>query len=624
MTMSGLSKTLRAGLFAASAAAALTYAAAAGAAPTPVPSSQTVAFSVYLPLQNTAAMKTLLTQLNTKGSPNYRKWLTQSQINAQFAPSAATMTSVEAALTNAGLTITATHPFSIDVSGTAAQVNKALGVVVKSLPSSTGGTRLVTTSRLVLPTALAAASAVIPSFAPVPEHSVQSLKVPKAAPKSRLGPYGGYFYDDLKEAYDYPAYPTKGAPGLDGTGVNVAIVMSSDATTADIANMFANENFLATTGLTIYPTYTTLHIGADPGINNAEPFIDTQEVLGGAPGANVTLVTTPDLTDNSIINAYTYIVLSNSYDIVSSSFGECEIFYTPDYNNGYDYTNTLALYDEIFSYGSLEGISFVASSGDSAGLQCTTNNYIGNSPIFVPPPNTAHPKFILGVETPAADPNVTAVGGGNLQTSYVAGSLTSTYLSENDYGDPEIPYDPYGLGLNVSGGYWGGGGGISQIFAQPPYQTTAYTGASTRTVPDVGFQVGGCPGGITQGACPSNRSYGVFFIFGTPEGYIGTSLSAPQFAGALALAEQYYGGRFGNVNYGLYALGAAQIAAGGANAPPADQFFHQNIAGYDGHYTQTPNGGYNYINGNGTPDVRILFNLTSLPAAGDPQTASNP
>jgi subtilase family serine protease len=113
-------------------------------------------------------------------------------------------------------------------------------------------------------------------------------------------------------------------------------------------------------------------------------------------------------------------------------------------------------------------------------------------------------------------------------------------------------------------------------------------------------------------------------IGGKRYGFIGTSVSSPELAGALAVVEQGLGGRLGNINYGLYELAAEQIGAGGAGAPAAQQYYHMNIPGYDGAYTSSVNGGYNYIYGNGSPDVRKLFGLTSYAAAGVPRTASNP
>jgi len=58
---------------------------------------------------------------------------------------------------------------------------------------------------------------------------------------------------------------------------------------------------------------------------------------------------------------------------------------------------------------------------------------------------------------------VTGVGGTKLETTYKPPCLESKYISENAFGDPEVPYDPFGVGNLVSGGYWGSGGGKSII-----------------------------------------------------------------------------------------------------------------------------------------------------------------
>jgi subtilase family serine protease len=230
---------------------------------------------------------------------------------------------------------------------------------------------------------------------------------------------------------------------------------------------------------------------------------------------------------------------------------------------------------------------------------------------------------------------VTAVGGGNLITTATASSLNSAYVRESAFGDPEAPYDIYGFGQNVSGGYWGAGGGVSSIFAKPLYQVLANTGSSHwRTLPDVGMQVGGLGfSGVTCEALscsPDDSSVLTAYGVGLGGGYyytIGTSVSSPEFVGALALFEQQFGKhhRQGNANYYLYLAGFIQTLAGGVNAPPAFQYFHRNIPGFDGAYNASyPSYNYNYIYGNGSPDVRKLFGLTAYPAAGLPQTPSNP
>ncbi len=74
----------------------------------------------------------------------------------------------------------------------------------------------------------------------------------------------------------------------------------------------------------------------------------------------------------------------------------------------------------------------------------------------------------------------------------------------------------------------------------------------------------------------------------------------------------------GNINSYLYAKGAAQTAGRGT-------YYNRKIIGFDGKYSSsTPSTGYNYIVGNGTPQVRSLFGMTALPAAGVPQSATNP
>jgi subtilase family serine protease len=393
----------------------------------------------------------------------------------------------------------------------------------------------------------------------------------------------------------------------------------------DVAAAFNHEKFTAITGKPV-PTVTTVKIdggGVYDGYGSFEASLDVQQVLGGAPGANVTLVSIPDLSDQSIIDGYSYIVDSNQYDIVNSSFGGCENVYTRQYNKGTDFTYILQIEDEIYLQGNAQGITFVASSGDEGALECPTPDYLygGN-----------HAVFVKGASSPADDPNVTAVGGGNLITGQTAGSLDSPYVRESAYGDPEAPYDIYGLGVNVAKGIWGAGGGVSAIFGRPAYQALVKTNSPAwRTLPDVGMQVGGlgfsgvaCEA-ITCGADDSSvlTAYGV----GLGGGYyytIGTSVSSPEFVGALALYEQG-AHRQGNVNTYLYQAAAAQNAAGGASAPADKQYFHRNIPGYDGAYTGgQPNANYNYIYGNGSPDVRKLFGLTGYAPAGTPQTAGNP
>ncbi len=590
------------------------------------PASQVLTFSVYLPLRNQPALKTFLTSLQTQGSASYHKWLTPAQFNAQYGPTAASVSNVTSALQGLGFTILGVQGRGIQVSGTVAVVTKAFSTSLVSVQPQAGPASLVSTTPLVVPAALKAESVTVPAFtSAVPRLKTHSRNLGAVTdPDNRFGAVGGYYFTDLKQAYDYPSYQSTLGNGarLDGTGVNVAVLMSSDALDTDVQAMFDHEKF-TTVGGTAAPTIN--HVPVDQSslsFTSAfdESSLDVQQVLGGAPGAKVSLIDIPDLYDNHIMDGYNYIINQTKagggalFQVVNSSFGGCEIGYTAAYNGGVDFTYVLDQYEAMFEQGNAEGITFVASSGDEGGLECPDTNYFTNTP-------TGPSRFIASVSFPASSPSVTAVGGTNLLTSAsTPPSLTSTYAGENALGDPEVPYDIYGFGVNVSGGYWGAGGGLSAYFAKPAYQAVVTTGSTTaRTLPDVGMQVGGCPGGISVQPCGPNRSYVITFLQGGRYGLIGTSVASPEFVGAVALYDQINGGGAGNLNYYLYAKSAQQ------NTTPSLASYHRYIPGFDGKWTNTyPAGGYDYLVGNGTPDVRQLFGMATFNPAGDPQTATNP
>jgi len=598
------------------------YAETVNAAPVAAPATP-VKFEVFLPLRNTAQMQQLWADQQNPASPNYQKWITPAQFAAQFGPTAASIAKVQAALQADGLQILSVNSRSISVTGTAAQINKAFQLNLKLVGDVPSG-HVAATGAPILPTALQQEGARVMSFAPIRPHHLFAAKSATQVPDNRYGNVGAYWFDDLKQAYDYPSYQSFLSPSgtrLDGTGAKAAVLMEDLIYPGDIAAAFNHEKFGS---FGTVPTVNTVTVDGGGKLNGPGTFeasLDTQQITGGAPGSTVTLVSIPNLSDPVIMDGYNYIVANPQlYDIVNSSFGECELEYTPAFNLGVDFTFILLQYEEIFIQGNLEGITFVASSGDQGGLLCPSANYgLGPGPY----------TFTKGVSTPADSTYVTAVGGGNLMTVATPGSLDSTYAGENGFGDPDIPYDIYGVGENVSGGYWGAGGGRSSIFLRPSYQNSAVTLSTYRTLPDVGMQVGGCPEGIAYLPCGPDRSAAVVADgVGQGGGYygvIGTSVSSPEFVGALALYIQKVGHKIGNINPYLYSKAAAQTAAGGVNAPAASQFYHRNIQGFDGAWPGTyPSPNYTYIYGNGSPDVRKLFGFTNFAPAGVPQTASNP
>ena len=105
---------------------------------------------------------------------------------------------------------------------------------------------------------------------------------------------------------------------------------------------------------------------------------------------------------------------------------------------------------------------------------------------------------------------------------------------------------------------------------------------------------------------------------------IGTSSSAPEFAGVLALAVELNGGRLGNVNPLIYGLSATQTLLGGEHAPKLFQYFHRNISGNNNAFTVKPGQAYSEVLGNSTLDVKNFLQLQLAKPAGTPNTLSNP
>src|ERR1035437_1564241 len=307
-----------------------------------------VELHVYLPLRNQQQLDNLLAQLHDPNSPKYQQWLQPADFLNRFGPSAADLSTVRALLTSHGFTVTQSNAHGMRVTGPVSAISKTFGAAVYKRTHQ-GRTRFIAQNTLQIPSELDRINLRILGLESVPERHVHSHTLGPIADSivdNRYGVTGPYWFDDLKQAYDYPAYDTpssRGRPGLDGTGVNVAVLMADLIFPGDVPAAFNHEKFTAITGKP-EPGVTTVPVdggGVYGGYGSFEASLDVQQVLGGAPGASVTLVSIPDLSDAHIADGYNYIVQANAYDIVNSSFGGCELEYTAAYNGGTDYTHIL-------------------------------------------------------------------------------------------------------------------------------------------------------------------------------------------------------------------------------------------------------------------------------------------
>lgn len=551
---------------------------------------------VHLPLRNVKELDAFIAASSDQKSPQFGHFLTAQQFSERYAPAAADVASAAASLKSMGFDTQVTQQ-NVFAAAPQATVERAFGV--KITPAAGKRSTMSVDRAPRVPDALAklGATVTVKNFTYQTHSQLVAGGSATQFPDNRYGPDGPYWFTDLKQAYGYPTWTA-----YKGTGRTIGIVMATDVQDSDITSYFHHElydNFA--------PIPTIEHVkvnGGAPfgGINNGasvEATLDAQQSLGSAPGAHVIMYSLPDLSQDSILAAYSKIVTDNRTDIVTSSFGLCELYYTAAYNGGTDYTFYMDAFHDLFRQGNAQGITFVASSGDHGSYECA---------------NVADTmKIQQGVSNPANDPNVTAVGGTNLVTTAVPPATattpyqwTSQYVSENAYDDRFQP-----AASSYPNDVWGSGGGISTYYSKPAYQYLVNTrNARQRTIPDISMHMGGCPyGAVTP--CGPDRSADIVRINNANYGVIGTSASAPEFAGLLAVTEQSLGGvRLGNANVLIYAEALA-FGNGVYRHPPGNN-------GYPTH----PD--YDYVVGNGTPKATAFMLHPGIPQAGDPATASNP
>jgi subtilase family serine protease len=619
-------------------------------------------FRVYLPLTHGDALEKLLQSQTDTTSANYHQWLTPAQFKQQFGPSRSDVAKAKQLLQGAGFTVVGENTQNLEVEGPVSAVERTFNTQIERVRMKSGREKLSAAGRMTLPQSLAAMGAVIPEFKaqllshvhskvlrPLADPSAASALSPlaAAAPVPRLSTADSFYYaNDLNEAYQLPSFRAEVTPlfsrkqlQVAGVGAHIGILISSTILPTDLASSFNSKVSIApASDIQAYtansnlptPTVTIRAVDGgsgpfDPSTDDAnEASLDTQMSLGTAPGATETLYNIPMLTNDEIIAGYTAIDEDNSVDVVSSSFGQCELDFTAAYNNGTDFTGILKTMHALFQQGNAQGITFLASSGDNGAPDCLSQAF-ADAPGVIPGTD-----FVLGVENPADDPSVTSVGGTNLQTIASPGVTDSTYLSENADFDPRLPavFTFDGVSATVGNNTWGSGGGFSQVFAKPLYQFLVNTGSNVhRSVPDVSLMMGGCPGDAdlaAQDCTKLPRSAIIVWINGRPNLLIGTSSSSPEMAGVLALAVELNRGRLGNVNPLIYALSAVQTLTGGTRAPKALQFFHRDISGDNNGFTVRPGQAYSEVLGNGTLDVKNFLQLQGAAPAGAPSTPSNP
>jgi pseudomonalisin len=376
-------------------------------------------------------------------------------------------------------------------------------------------------------------------------------------------------------------------PAGRGAGQRIAIVARTNIRMAD------NRSFRAFFGLSPRDPLVLLN-GEDPGIRFSdlallETNLDIEWSGGLAPEADVVVIVSKSTeTTDGIDLSCLYAVDENVAGIVEVSYGLCEPRMAAE---------EISFYTNLWAQAAAQGITVFVSSGDSGAAGCE--------------PGTWARGTRAAVNGLGSSPHVTSVGGTQLDD----GGRGDLYWSPDN--DPETMRSILGpipeVAWNESGTVPGGaallasGGGASLVHGRPVWQSLPGVPDGTqRLLPDVAVNAGGrVPYYIVT------PGFGLYPVYGT-------SATAPAFAGIAALLNERAGGRLGNLNPTLYALGRRQFAEQGRPVFRDVTSGDNSVPGVPG-FAAGP--GYDAVTGLGSPDVAALADaiqdLTSPPPTAD-------
>ena len=562
-----------------------------------------LSLAVMVRMQNPQGLVQYAASANDPSSPNYRHWLTPSEIASRYGATPSDYQAVAAYFQQFGLQVGAwPQREMLTVSGSTQQFSRAFG--------TTFGVYTYLGKKIVAPNGTPA----FPSSLPI-VSAVGLMGAPTARTfiiHNNNSMYYGYSPQQIATGFDYSgAY----SAGYTGSGINVGIIG-----TGPILNTGAKDNDVAAysaywkaavatitqvaaspqpataangqTGTSLTDTNPTELTSPPPltapcsqpaypqvpnystcQAEDGEAQLDTESIAGLAPGASVLFYfaynaneycvdttsgayqaasgpTCPtnytpyaeeglNLSDDEVQQA----IADNKADALSLSFGEPE---NDAVYSGYIEPNGTApgLGQVEFASLAAEGIAVFASSGDNGAWEC-----------FDPASGT--PLGMACVNYPASDPNVVAVGGVNIPLDE-SGNLTGAISA---WADNTTLGGNGGFSNNV-----GSGGGVSAVFTPAPWQS-ATVGNAMRELPDVSLDADPLTG-------PSIVQYAGFS--GATQLYAtgGTSAAAPEAAAQWGLVLQAckasskcntggtYGYRLGNPASYFYTIyGTSQYSA---------------------------------------------------------------
>jgi subtilase family serine protease len=420
--------------------------------------------------------------------------------------------------------------------------------------------------------------------------------------------------------------------GWNGKGVTIAILDSygSDTMAHDLHvfdQAFGVQAMCGEEGVTCHagmPTFSQLAINGTPETKGQpgkgthlqdkaawalEVALDVETSHAMAPMANILLVHSNNAETlgvqgfPNLMKAEDYVVSNHLAQVISQSFASSE-----DAFGNYKSLQNLRY---AFQDAAANGVTVLGSSGDDGSTNFT------KSPVKAGGSLIPYPA----VEWPASDPLVTGVGGTYLCTDPNAtANQPRTTMPLPGLGGKCASDSPYNAAGAAEVAWTFSGGGFSHVFARPDYQSGALPAGSTsipstaRGVPDIALQASAGTGALVYLSLPpdgndSNINQTGWYDIG------GTSLSTPQWAGLVAIADQINKAKYnqtglGQINPALYKLGSQpakyaadffDVAHTAIPGLPNDNQEDPSIPGYPA--TQ----GWDPVTGLGTPNAASLI-----------------
>ncbi len=390
-----------------------------------------------------------LAALYDPASPQFGHYLTPQALAARYGASQASIDQVTGYLQEHGFQILMVSPLRdhLIVSATVAQIAQTFAVLLQTYMKN-GQTFFSTSNTVVLPSAL---SSLVTSVVGLNTFAQPSPKTPIHTSVARSSSdcagakSNGEIPNQIAETYGYAnAYKA----GYTGKGISIGVVEFND-------NMSMSDltTFLAcTTGGTLHRSVVQVDGGAkvaDEG-STGEAELDFEYLSALAPDAQLVEYqdtacagsnTSWDCQKGQVgvpfpegyVNILNQIAADGKVQLVSASWGNPEANFSKD---------EIFAFDQAIEYLAAEGITFAAASGDCGAYD--SGQYKD-----------------LSVDIPAADPYTLAVGGTELQTA-----PNGTRQSEPTWNTYKDAPDQNVCQYND----WGGGGGLSTLFARPGWQ----------------------------------------------------------------------------------------------------------------------------------------------------------